>query len=49
MNRLTVNYFRVNEARKWTFEHFYCIFVYFIIFALPFYFSFAGQSNIEYT
>lgn len=47
MNSFTDNYYRVYSAKKWTFEHFFCIFTYFVIFALPFYFCFASKSTYK--
>ncbi len=49
MNTFSDHYYRVYSAKKWTFEHLFCIFVYFIIFALPFYFCFASKSTNSYT
>lgn len=45
MNSFTDHYYRTYAAKKWTFEHLFCIFTYFVIFALPFYFSFAEKST----
>lgn len=44
MNIFIDTYDRTYSVRKWTFEHLYCLFVYFVIFALPFYFCFASKS-----
>ena len=45
MNTFSDFYFRTYSAQTWSFEHFFCLFSYFLIFALPFYFAFAGSST----
>lgn len=45
MNTFRDEYDRIYSVKKWTFEHLFCIFVYFVIFALPFYFAFASKSK----
>jgi hypothetical protein len=45
INTFIDNYNRKYSVRAWSFEHLFCIFVYFVIFALPFYFSFASKSK----
>lgn len=38
-------YFRTYSTKSLSFEHLFCLFTYFLIFAVPFYFAFGGSSK----
>ena len=47
MNTYQDGYRRQFSVKSGTFQHVFCIFIWYLICALPFYFSFGGESNCK--